>query len=295
MPEFYDDETLARLQYLEMDILHDFVRICEENHLTWFGYAGTGIGALRHKGYIPWDDDIDISMPRKDYDEFMRIVTEQMSDKYHVLNSETDENYPLATTRLCLNGTVFREHSMKDVDCDWGIFLDLYALENAADNPIAFWFQMWSCWFWGKILILRSIPRPYLYVHGLLAKIVTCACVISHHILRILHIKKSWLIHLRESAGRRYENRETKRIAYFCDPRPDTNTFEVAKTYPLRYLPFEDFNMPFPNNLEELLTKMYGDYMTPPPVEKRKTHFPYELDFGPYKDIEIPKKGKKEN
>ena len=52
--------------------------------------------------------------------------------------------------------------------------------------------------------------------------------------------------------------------------------------YPLRELPFEDGTLPFPNHLEQLLTKMYGDYMTPPPVEKRKTHFPYELDFGPY-------------
>ena len=98
MAKFYEQEVLEKLQHLEMEIVKDFVRICKEHNLEYFGYAGTGIGALRHKGYIPWDDDIDISMPRKDYEKFLKIVIEEMGDKYYVLNSMTDENYPLATT-----------------------------------------------------------------------------------------------------------------------------------------------------------------------------------------------------
>ena len=82
MPRFYEPEQLVHLQKLEMEILRDFQRICDENNLTYFGFAGTGIGALRHKGYIPWDDDIDISLPRKDYEIFMHLVQEQMGDKY---------------------------------------------------------------------------------------------------------------------------------------------------------------------------------------------------------------------
>lgn len=282
MPEFYEPEVLAQLQKIEMDIVRDFVRICKEHNLVYFGYAGTGIGALRHKGYIPWDDDIDISMPRKDYEKFLRIVQEEMGDKYYVLNTDTDDNYPLATTRLCLRGTVFREQVMKDVDCKWGIFLDLYALDNAADGWLAYHWQMWTAWFWGKLLILRIMPRPYLYVRGFLAKIVTGACIATHHVMKFFHISPKWLLRRREKANQRYNNRETKRMAYFCDPLPYTNTFSKTDIYPLRELPFEDITLPFPNNLEELLTKMYGDYMTPPPPERRKTHYPYELDFGPY-------------
>lgn len=82
----------------------------------------------------------------------MELVTEQMGDKYEVLNTETDINYPLATTRLVLKGTKFREYSMKDVDCNWGIFLDLYALDNAADGKLAYWWQMWTAWFWESFL-----------------------------------------------------------------------------------------------------------------------------------------------
>ena len=286
MDKFYDPEVLSKLQLVEMEILKDFDGICRKHNLKYFGYAGTGIGALRHKGYIPWDDDIDISMPRRDYEKFLRIIQKEMGDKYYVLNTDTDENYPLATTRLCLKGTVFCEEVMKDVDCKWGIFLDLYALDNAADNEFLYQCQMWSAWFWGKLLILRDMPRPYLYVHGLLAKVVTAACVTVHHILKFFNVPKSWLIKKRDNASRRYEHKKTRRIAYFCDPRPDTNTFYKKDIYPLRELPFEDITLPFPHRLEKLLTKMYGDYMTPPPVEKRKTHYPYRLDFGPYEDID---------
>lgn len=282
MVRFYEPEVLRHLQLLEMSVVKDFVRICDENNLTYVAYAGTGIGALRHKGFIPWDDDIDISMPRKDYDKFLEIVKTQMSDKYYVLNCDTDENYPLATTRVCLCNTVFREYPMKDVECKWGIFLDLYALDNAADGWFAYHWQMWSAWFWGKLVILWNIPRPYLYIHGIPAKLVTAACITVNKLMKLFHVSKKGLVRRRERANQRYNNRETKRMAYFCDPLPYTNTFNKKDMFPLRELPFEDITLKFPNNLEELLTKMYGDYMTMPPKEKRKTHYPYQLDFGPY-------------
>ena len=74
MPRFYEPTVLKKLQSVEMDILKDFKKICDENNLTYFGFAGTGIGALRHKGFIPWDDDIDVALPRKDYDTFLKLV-----------------------------------------------------------------------------------------------------------------------------------------------------------------------------------------------------------------------------
>ena len=63
----YDEATLKKVQQMELAILKDFIQICTENNLSYFGLAGTGIGAIRHKGFIPWDDDIDVGLPRKDY------------------------------------------------------------------------------------------------------------------------------------------------------------------------------------------------------------------------------------
>ena len=75
---FYEPEILSRLQQEILSILDDFLLICETYHLEYFGIAGTGIGAIRHKGFIPWDDDIDIAMPRKDFEKFLKIVQKKM-------------------------------------------------------------------------------------------------------------------------------------------------------------------------------------------------------------------------
>ena len=76
MSKFYAPEILKRVQNEEMGILKDFITVCEENDLRYFAIAGTGIGAVRHGGFIPWDDDIDVAMPRADFEKAMAIIEE---------------------------------------------------------------------------------------------------------------------------------------------------------------------------------------------------------------------------
>jgi lipopolysaccharide cholinephosphotransferase len=94
-----------------------------------------------------------------------------------------------------------------------------------------------------------------------------------------LHISPAWLRDRCEKVCRRYEKKKTRRIAFLPDTSPYWNVFEVDKLYPLRKLPFDGLEVNFPNNVEECLTRQYGEYMTLPPVEKRKTHYPYRLSF----------------
>ena len=99
--------------------------LCVKNGINYTLLGGSLIGAMRHQGFIPWDDDIDIAMPRKDFEKFLKLVKKEWKSKYYILNNKTNENYPMMTTRLCKCGTVFQEAVMKDVDCPFGIFLDL--------------------------------------------------------------------------------------------------------------------------------------------------------------------------
>ena len=77
MPREYDNITLKKLQNVELEILKDFIKLCDKHNIDYFGIAGTGIGAIRHKGFIPWDDDIDIALRRNDYDKFIKVVKEE--------------------------------------------------------------------------------------------------------------------------------------------------------------------------------------------------------------------------
>ena len=281
MPEFYEEEELHRLQKAEMGILKDFMKICDENNLHYFGVAGTGIGAIRHGGFIPWDDDIDIALPRKDYDKFIQIVEKDMSDKYYVLNNEHDKNFPLMTTRLCIKGTKFIERSLKNVKCDLGIFLDIYPFDNYPDNEILFNIQKWRAWFLSKLLILRSIPDPVIFQTGILGNIIRLICRGVHNVLDFFRVDKAFLYKRCKKICTMYNHTKTKRFGYPCDTSPNTNCLVKKDTFPCKKWKFEDVMLNFPKDMEKMLNNYFGDtYMQMPPVEKRKTHFPYILDFG---------------
>ncbi len=280
MPKFYEPQVLKRLQSVELGILKDFMGLCDRHGLVYFGIAGTGIGAKRHRGFIPWDDDIDVAMPRESFDRFLALAREELGDRYQVLNAWTDSRYPMMTTRLVKKGTVFIDHAMWGTKCPCGIFLDLYVLDPIADGKLACWLQSWEAWFWSKLLILRCMPKPFLYQTGWKAGLIWAVCGVVHGGLCALHVPPAWLRGRCEKVCRRYEGKRTRRIAFLPDTNPFWNVFDVAKLYPLRRLPFEDIRLNFPNNVEELLTNQYGAYMMMPPLDKRKTHFPYRLRFG---------------
>ena len=278
-PEFYEPETLKRLQGEILSILDDFTAICDRYHLEYFGIAGTGIGAIRHRGFIPWDDDIDIAMPRKDFERLIKIVERTMGDKYLVLNGKNYPNYPLMTTRLVKRGTVFVEKVMKDVDCPFGIFLDLYVLDNVSDNPLLYQIQSWEAWFYSKLLILRSIPRPTLAQKGVKAELIWAVCRLAYQGMKLLRISPDGIRWRCEKACRRYRKQDTRRMAFLPDTSPYWNVVDRTKSSPLKKLEFEGRMLNFPANIDEMLRNMYGDYMELPPVEKRKTHYPYRIEF----------------
>ena len=278
----YDELTLRKLQEIELGILKDFVDLCNKYKIDYFGCGGTAIGAVRHGGFIPWDDDIDIALPRKDYEKFLKVAEKEYGDKYRVINTRKDPRYPLTTTRWMLNGTKFKEDALKDIPCELGIFLDLYCFDNIADDDKEMKKQGYVAWFWGKLLILRSIPRPVLYFGGWKSKLVYACCRAAHIFLKVFGISGRSLYKKAEHAAGRYYRQDTKRMAYFFDPTPFTSVVQKEYIFPTVERDFNGIQVRFPNKLDAYLKPRYGDYMTLPPEDKRHNHPPYELDFGKY-------------
>ena len=135
--KYYDEVILRRLQLEELEILKDFISLCSDHKLTYFGIAGTAIGAIRHSGFIPWDDDIDVAMPREDYNKFVALAEKNLSDKYLVVDCERFPDYPLMTGRLVKRGTEFVEWNLRGLDFPNGIFF-IFNIINEKNTFISF-------------------------------------------------------------------------------------------------------------------------------------------------------------
>ena len=126
-----DDKTLKRLHGAELEIMEEFVRICNNHNLVYFLYGGTLLGAVRHNGFIPWDDDLDLAMPRKDYEEFLKIAPQEINEKFIIDNYKTNKNYYLNFTKIRNKNTVFiQDFQAESYKGPKGIWIDVFPLDN---------------------------------------------------------------------------------------------------------------------------------------------------------------------
>ena len=122
---------LRRLQLCEIEILEEFVRICEKHDLQYFLAGGTLLGAVRHGGFIPWDDDIDVEMPRRDYELFAEYCAKELNNRFFYQSALTDKKYFLTYAKLRKKGTLFYEKRFEGSGFHKGIFIDIFPLDFA--------------------------------------------------------------------------------------------------------------------------------------------------------------------
>lgn len=132
--------THEELKQIQLEILDKVHAFCEKNGIRYSLSSGTLIGAVRHKGYIPWDDDLDIYMLRPDYDKFIRTFSENPPEHMKLLSLETSKTYPYAFAKVVDSRTELVEHFYGE-NLKIGVFLDVFPLESVPDNPIKFLFR----------------------------------------------------------------------------------------------------------------------------------------------------------
>lgn len=129
-----EKNTLRRLQIAELMILHQFIKVCEQLNLSYFLVGGSLLGAVRHEGFIPWDDDIDVGMPRYDYDKFVLQAQGLLDKKYFLQNSDTDSEYPYYFLKIRQNNTLFLQHNLQHINIHHGIFIDIFPIDGCGTN-----------------------------------------------------------------------------------------------------------------------------------------------------------------
>ena len=268
------EDTLQHIKDVELLILKDFIEICDENDLDYYLFFGTEIGAVRHQGFIPWDDDIDVIMFRDDYEKFLKIMEKKKSEKYTVFDIRYDEHYFFQFGRLSLNGTYWAEYWDRQVPFKLGIHLDLFILDKVPNNKYKRLFYMRRCLILSKLCSISSIN---IEEHS---NFVNTATNLAHSILNVIgltpkHFQKKLL-----KLYRKYENEDCK---YYADLTMNEQPyFKIEDFKPAKLAKFEDICAKIPNNQEATLGQIFGDYMTLPPEEDRVWHVLHDIDFGEY-------------
>ncbi len=269
-----DDDTLRKLQLSELEILKELEKICCENGLTWWLIGGSLLGAARHGGFIPWDDDIDVVMPREDYERFLSL---SLPDTLAVRNERSDPKSLQLFTKLMRKGTVYREASRRNTGLSSGIFIDIFPLDYYPDTFLKY--AEHRCM---DLLFHFRMRGEYADAHkgkGL-TKLMR---EVLMGLARLL--KRDAVSFMQEYASyiRRAEAGTKVFIAAGAYGEKDISPAEwFRKT---EYLPFEGSYMPVPCGYDSILRRVYGAYTELPPPEKRRPHHEVtDLSFGDEKE-----------
>ena len=260
--EYLVTEKMKKIWAVILDLYLEFARICDKYQLKYYGYGGTILGAIRHEGFIPWDDDLDVCMPREDYEKLISVAPEELSDPYVMQTPQTDPGYYKTIARLMNKNTTYVSRAFLHSGMAHGCILDILPLDNCNPETIEKDMEM----------IKVSAKR--------------CSEYLKRNDTDIMTTEQydSWKQHMTDDPMKEWLN--IQRIAtqwnsidsdYYCMMAYVIPAGRYNKPVPKEWFKssinkkFERVEVKVPYDYESLLLSIYGDYMQFPPVEKRGT------------------------
>lgn len=248
-----------RLKNILLNMLDEFILICKKYNLKYTLLGGSVLGAIRHGGIIPWDDDIDIGMPRSDYEKLLSIADNVLGTKYKLVSAYNDKDYVYPFAKLFDNETTLVE--FKDFFYLGGVYIDIFPLDGIPKNTNKRIRKIWKIRYAATNLILAKYSSEYK----------------KHYFFRCLAYKVilgnfNNVLKICDKIARKYPYSKQYDIANYFGAWKEKEISEYSWFNPLIEVTFEGRKVWIPGNYDAYLTKMYGDYMTPPPIEKRKSH-----------------------
>ena len=260
-------KEIHELQDIELAILKDVAAVCQKHNIKFFLGEGTLLGAIRHNGFIPWDDDVDIIMERSEYERFLKIAQEELGDTYKVQHPTTVKSYwsPFIKIRKVKGDIKYRQQHIAHLTTENGPYIDIFPMEYVPElmskeiKKTAFFVRYYR----GMITYKLGLRKPKKFKRKILK--------LASHFYSIEKLHKR----LNETFTH-FGTDEKEYMATFASYHPLKRQICKSENYKEAIMwDFEDTKMPVPVGYDEILTTIYGDYMTPPPEEKRiiKHHF----------------------
>lgn len=255
-------DDIKEIQRISLNLLHYFDQYCKDNNLTYFLAWGTLLGAVRHHGFIPWDDDIDLMMPREDYNRLMEIAPDIPHTGIRFLKTKKQGNFVNANFRIADDTTIVDLSGVRNPSKQ-GIWVTVFPIDNLPDDPNLKEKYLRRISYKYKLLLLSTLKNSILKpknIKSFVAKVLNLFCSVS--------VSKVFYRSLDRDL-RRYENNATSTVGLLSIGTGNKTSFPRECIFSAKYLVFEDREYPVPIGYDQILKNTYGDYMELPPVEQR--------------------------
>ena len=269
-----EKEVLHKVQKIQLEMAKDIKRVCDENGIRYFLYRGTFLGAVRHKGVIPWDDDMDFGMLRPDYEKFRKIAPECLGKDYLFQDWHTDENYALPFGKVRKRNTVFVEAKCARLP-ENGIYIDIYPLDYAPADLGERKVLAKKLLHLFRVKLMKSGYTPWMEENKILWKKRIGYLLYQ---TAALFVSQKKLIQVYDALVNAVPEGD---VVYEQSALPIAYYFEKKWVAEVQEYPYEDTTFAGPKEYDAFLSSLYGNYMELPPEDKRENrHQIQELDLG---------------
>ncbi|MBF7102886.1 LicD family protein [Pediococcus pentosaceus] len=248
------------IKKVELDILIEIKRICDFYNIEFFLIGGSFLGAIRHKGFISWDDDIDIGMTRGNYEKFIQVSSKEFTGKIKVQNYYSDNTYPLSFLKVLNTAYKVKENRSRNKDSLNGIFVDVFPFDRMPKSTIRRKIQIFRFKFLNSYIEYELGWRSKNFKNEMIS-----------FLINIFSNKKiTFFVKKRDKIMREYNKQ--KKFDYYNIPSqygPEKEVIKEKEMNKMKQITFENIKLNIPEAYDKILTRQYGNYMIPPKPEER--------------------------
>jgi len=259
--------TTVDIQNKILEIAVYFDKLCKENDITYYLMGGSALGAMRHQGFIPWDDDLDVFMDFENYTRFIKVCKTKLDIEQFYFQKEGTEEWPMYFSKIRMNGTTFIEEDTKNNNMHKGFYIDIMCLNNVSSNQIYRYIQFLAA----RLVTIKTLSQRNYITDSKLKK--TAMYLFKYIITENLKFRLLKIV-------RSLNHKNTDYVGHFFG-RAKFNNTSFKKNYlgSPRYVKFSNTFLPVPNQVEKYLSLRYGPKFMEMPDEKTKSLYPSHSSF----------------